>query len=167
MVAGMEFYSPRQAAKLLCVGHATIHRHCQQHDGFAQMVDGRWRIPTAHIDRVLEGETVAQVAKNPSHPEGNASSDTGTANAIRAHQGETERARRQLVQSYFSLLAARHHADEISATSHDRLLGTLAGNILEAMKDLGLIEAGGLRTAISECEAPAEFRALTGVRASY
>jgi hypothetical protein len=61
----------------------------------------------------------------------------------------------------------RHHADEISEPTHDRLLGALASNILDAMRALKLIEAGGLRTAISECDAPAEFRVLTGVRAAY
>jgi hypothetical protein len=166
-VVGMEFLSPRQAAKLLGVGHATVHRRCQQYDGFAQMVDGRWRIPAAHINRVLVGETAAQVGRNPSAREGNATGSNSDGAAAQALQGGANHARCQLVQSYFCLLAARHHADEISGPSNDRLLGALASKILDAMKALGLIETGGLRRAISEYEGPGEFHALTGIRALF
>lgn len=150
----MQFLGLREAARRSGRGHATLHRWCRQHAGFALWADQHWRIPADHVTRVLDGELPSQIGRNPSVPVGDAA---GAENDI-AH------AKVKLVQSYFAILAARHHAGEISDHSHDRLLGALASNILDAMKALRVIEPGGLRAAISECDAAAEFRALTGIR---
>lgn len=161
----MQFHSPRQAAKILNIGPATVHRFCVRHAGFAHWLDGRWRIPEAHIARMIQnGETPAQIGRKLSLLNGNTPSAADHEVASDS-QDDIAGPRHQLVQSYFCLLAARHYADEISAPSNDRLLGVLASNILGAIKALGMIEAGGLRTAIAECDALAEFRILTGISA--
>ena len=47
----------------------TIRGHCKRHTGFG-VPPGvvQWRIPVAHIDRMLKGESVEQIARNPSIP---------------------------------------------------------------------------------------------------
>jgi hypothetical protein len=47
----------------------TIRSHCKRHPGFGVRAGVvQWRVPVAHIDRMLKGESVEEIARNPSIP---------------------------------------------------------------------------------------------------
>lgn len=58
------FLSTGEAAALLGFCRATINRICGLHPGFAVRVDagGKYMVPREHVDRVLAGETPAEIA---------------------------------------------------------------------------------------------------------
>jgi hypothetical protein len=62
-----ESLSPSEAAAQLGFSTWTITHYCRSHAGFGFKLGSRgwWRIPPAHVRRVLAGETAAEVAARP------------------------------------------------------------------------------------------------------
>ena len=68
------FCSPASGGRMVGVTGETIRGHCKRHPGFGvQAGVVQWRIPVAHIDRMLKGESVEQIARSPSIPAGGCS----------------------------------------------------------------------------------------------
>ncbi len=143
----MQFLSPRQAAKVLGIGQATAHRHCVRHDGFAQWLDGHWRIPLAHVTRVQEGETPAQIARRPSLQTAAA---TGSGTEVRA----------RLLRA-FIFAKALHLHDDLAVDRRKDVLTHLADELLYALTDLGLVH-GDLREMILQADACAAYSEISG-----
>jgi hypothetical protein len=181
----MKFHSPRQAAKVLGLGQATVHRHCVRHTGFGQWLDGRWRVPQAHIERVLAGETAAQIGRLPSLPIDNATgsitvlredtpdlfsdepaaaADAEMADAV-TPDAEQDELRHRLLRSYFFSLGLRHHDGELSAQKRQSLVWSVSEDLLAIIRTLGIVPAGGLKDAIRDEGVLREYRALTGIDA--
>jgi hypothetical protein len=70
-----KFFSATEAGDKLGFSAWTMVDYCRNFPGFGFRLrpSGRWRIPEQHIDRVLAGEPVPEIAANPStkraHPE--------------------------------------------------------------------------------------------------
>ena len=63
------FCSPASGGRMVGVTGQTMRGHCKRHIGFGVPAGAvQWRIPVAHIDRMLKGESVEQIARNPSIP---------------------------------------------------------------------------------------------------
>jgi hypothetical protein len=63
------FCSPGGGGRRVGVTCETMRSHCKRHAGFGIRAGViQWRIPEAHIDRMLKGESVEEIARNPSIP---------------------------------------------------------------------------------------------------
>lgn len=63
------FCSPASGGRRVGVTGETIRGHCKRHPGFGIRPGVvQWRVPVAHIDRMLKGESVEEIARNPSIP---------------------------------------------------------------------------------------------------
>lgn len=56
------FVDTTEGAELTGVCRATMARACRDNPGFAVRLNGAYRIPRQHIERVRRGETPAQIA---------------------------------------------------------------------------------------------------------
>lgn len=56
------FVDTTEGAAMTGTCRATMARVCRANPGFAVRLNGAYRIPTQHIERVLRGETPASVA---------------------------------------------------------------------------------------------------------
>lgn len=56
------FVDTTEAAELTGVCRSTMARACRDNPGFAIRLNGAYRIPTQHIERVLRGETPSQIS---------------------------------------------------------------------------------------------------------
>ena len=63
------FCSPASGGRMVGVTGQTMRGHCKRHIGFGVPAGAvQWRIPVIHIERMLKGESVEQIARNPSIP---------------------------------------------------------------------------------------------------
>ena len=66
----MDFISTREAGDRLGLQSCSIWRLCRRNPGFGLQVGSHFRIPSAHIQRVLDGESVKSISSSPSWRDG-------------------------------------------------------------------------------------------------
>jgi hypothetical protein len=62
----MNFLNCTQLARRTGTCRQTIWRQCRKHPGFGIQVGAAVRIPEVHLIRLARGETIAEIAANPS-----------------------------------------------------------------------------------------------------
>ncbi len=62
--AAPDYVTPAQAAELLGVSSSTVRRAILKHTGLAVRVGKPLRIPASHVERLLRGDSPANIARD-------------------------------------------------------------------------------------------------------